>query len=126
MSKYYISKVLILLFLIVGMVSCSDKEGEEKEIVPAPEISFESTETSTSSGLSVEYTNTSKNADPKTYQWTIQYIGVNSPDEIAPQLVFESTDKDISYNYTKTGYYRVTLFGSNSNGFGTESSLTRY
>ena len=124
MSKHYIFKVLVFIIFSISIISC--KEDSKNEVVPAPEIDFESVETSTNSGLSVEYTNTSKNADPNSYEWTIEYIGVNSPDEIAPQLIFESTDEDISYTYTNLGYYRVTLFGSNSNGFGTSSSLTRY
>ncbi len=126
MSKYYILRAILLVFLVIGTLSCGKDKEEETKIVPAPEIDFESAETSTPSGLSVVYTNTSKNADPTSYKWTIEYIGINSPDEIAPQLIYESTDKDISYTYTTLGYYRVSLFGSNSNGIGTSASLTRY
>ncbi|WP_338769703.1 hypothetical protein WAF17_10365 [Bernardetia sp. ABR2-2B] len=126
MKNQYIFNLVFFTLLIIGLVSCGEKEEESNEIIPAPEISFESSETSTSAGLVVTYTNTSKNADPATYEWTIEYIGLNSPDEIAPQLVFESTDENIEYTHTTLGYYRVTLFGSNSNGFGTSSILTRY
>ncbi|WP_338814875.1 hypothetical protein V9L05_06695 [Bernardetia sp. Wsw4-3y2] len=126
MKNQYIFKKIFFLLLVIGLVSCGKDKDEEVEFVPAPQIDFEADETSTSSGLSVVYTNTSKNADPATYEWTIEYIGVNSPDEISPQLVFESKEENIQYTHTTIGYYRVTLFGSNSNGFGTSSILIRY